>query len=71
MIFNVDNLEQYRNNILKRKKGYRFDDNISIYFLAGQWIFAKRNRIIIKKENWDIFKMEVIRYEQTSKEERA
>lgn len=71
MIFNVDNLEQYRNNILKRKKGYRFDDNISIYFLAGQWIFAKRNRIIIKKEDWDIFKMEVIRYEQTSKEKRA
>lgn len=61
MKFNVDNLEQYRNNILKKKKGYRFDDNISIYFLAGQWIFAKRNRIIIKKENWDIFKMEVIK----------
>lgn len=70
MIFNIDDLEKYRNNILKRKKGYRFDDNVSIYFLAGQWIFAKRNRIIIKKENWDIFKMEVIRYEQTSKEKR-
>ena len=30
MEFNVDNLEQYRNNILKRKKVYKFDDNISI-----------------------------------------
>lgn len=71
MIFNVDDLEKYRNNILKKKKGYRFEDNISIYFVANTWIFAKRNRILIRKENWDIFKMEVTRYEQTSKEKRA
>ncbi|WP_373211838.1 hypothetical protein [Fusobacterium mortiferum] len=71
MKFNIDNLEKYRNNILKKKRGYRFDNNISIYFIAGTWIFAKRNRILIRKENWDIFKMEVTRYEQTSKEKRA
>lgn len=70
MKFNIDNLEEYRNNIIKKKRGYRFDNNISIYFITGTWIFAKRNRILIRKENWDIFKMEVIRYEQTSKEKR-
>lgn len=70
MKFNIDNLEKYRNNILKKKRGYRFDNNISIYLIAETWIFAKRNRILIRKENWDIFKMEVIRYEQTNKEKR-
>ena len=71
MKFNIDNLEKYRNNILKKKRGYRFDENISLYFIGGTWIFAKRNRILIRKENWDMFKMEVTRYEQTSKEKRA
>lgn len=70
MKFNIDNLEEYRNNIIKKKRGYRFDNNISIYFIAETWVFAVRNRILIRKENWDIFKMEVIRYEQTSKEKR-
>lgn len=70
MKFNIDNLEEYRNNIIKKKRGYRFDNNISIYFITGIWIFAKRNRILIRKENWDIFKMEVIRYEQPNKEKR-
>lgn len=71
MKFNIDNLEKYRNNILKKKRGYRFDNNISIYFMAGTWIFAVRNRIRIREENWDMFKMEVTRYEQTGKEKRA
>lgn len=35
MKFNIDNLEKYRNNILKKKRGYRFDNNISIYFIAS------------------------------------
>ena len=71
MKFNIDKLEKYRNNILKKKRGYRFDNNISIYFMAGTWIFAVRNRIRIREENWDMFKMEVTRYEQTGKEKRA
>lgn len=49
MRFNVDSLEKYKVNILKKKRGYRFDENISIYFIGGTWIFAKRNRILIRK----------------------
>ena len=45
MKFNIDNLEKYRNNILKKKRGYRFDNNISIYLIAGTWIFAKRRNV--------------------------
>ncbi|MBM6874427.1 hypothetical protein [Fusobacterium mortiferum] len=59
MEFNVDNLEQYRNNILKRKKVYKFDDNISIYFLGGEWIFAIRNRIRVRNKDWEEFKLSV------------
>ncbi|AVQ18871.1 hypothetical protein [Fusobacterium mortiferum] len=59
MEFNSDNLEKYKKYILKNKKGYKFDNNISIYFLTGQWIFAKRNRIIIKNKDWEEFKLEV------------
>jgi len=61
--FNIDNLEKYRNNILKKKRGYRFDNNISIYFMAGQWIFAVRNRIRIREQNWEVFKGKVIKGE--------
>jgi hypothetical protein len=61
--FNIDNLEKYRNNILKKKRGYRFDNNISIYFMAGTWIFAVRNRIRIREENWEVFKGRVIKEE--------
>lgn len=61
MKFNIDNLEKYRNNILKKKRGYRFDNNISIYFIAGTWIFAKRNRIRIREQNWEVFKERVIK----------
>lgn len=60
MKFNVDNLEQYKKNILKKKKGYRFDDNISMYFLAGQWILAIRNRIRVRDKEWEEFKMRVV-----------
>ena len=49
MRFNINSLEKYKTNILKKKRGYRFDDNISIYFIAGTWIFAVRNRIRIRK----------------------
>ena len=63
MKFNIDNLEKYRNNILKKKRGCRFDNNISIYFMAGQWIFAVRNRIRIREENWEVFKERVIKEE--------
>ena len=63
MKFNIDNLEEYRNNILKKKRGYRFDNNISIYFIAGTWIFAVRNRIRIREENWEVFKGKVIKGE--------
>lgn len=63
MKFNIDNLEKYRNNILKKKRGYRFDNNISIYFIAGTWIFAKRNRIRIREQNWEVFKERVIKEE--------
>lgn len=63
MKFNIDNLEKYRNNILKKKRGYRFDNNISIYFMAGTWIFAVRNRIRIREENWEVFKERVIKEE--------
>lgn len=63
MKFNIDNLEEYRNNILKKKRGYRFDNNISIYFIAGTWIFAKRNRIRIREQNWEVFKERVIKEE--------
>ncbi len=63
MKFNIDNLEKYRNNILKKKRGYRFDNNISIYFMAGQWIFAVRNRIRIREQNWEVFKGKVIKGE--------
>lgn len=59
MKFNIDNLEKYRNNILKKKRGYRFDNNISIYFMAGTWIFAVRNRIRIREQNWEEFKLSV------------
>ncbi len=59
MEFNVDNLEQYRNNILKRKKVCKFDDNISIYFLGGEWIFAIRNRIRVRNKDWEEFKLSV------------
>lgn len=60
MKFNVDNLEQYKKNILKKKKGYRFDDNISMYFLAEQWILAIRNRIRVRAKGWEEFKTRVI-----------
>ncbi|WP_373076422.1 hypothetical protein [Fusobacterium mortiferum] len=63
MKFNIDNLEEYRNNIIKKKRGCRFDDNISIYFIAGTWIFAVRNRIRIREENWEVFKGKVIKGE--------
>lgn len=63
MKFNIDNLEKYRNNILKKKRGYRFDNNISIYFMAGTWIFAVRNRIRIREQNWEVFKERVIKEE--------
>lgn len=63
MKFNIDNLEEYRNNILKKKRGYRFDNNISIYFMAGTWIFAVRNRIRIREQNWEVFKERVIKEE--------
>lgn len=63
MKFNIDNLEKYRNNILKKKRGCRFDENISIYFIAGTWIFAVRNRIRIREENWEVFKERVIKGE--------
>lgn len=63
MKFNIDNLEEYRNNILKKKRGCRFDNNISIYFMAGTWIFAVRNRIRIREENWEVFKERVIKEE--------
>ena len=63
MTFNIDNLEKYRNNILKKKRGYRFDNNISIYFIAGTWIFAVRNRIRIREQNWEVFKGKVIKGE--------
>jgi len=61
--FNIDNLEKYRNNILKKKRGCRFDNNISIYFMAGTWIFAVRNRIRIREQNWEVFKGKVIKGE--------
>lgn len=63
MKFNIDNLEEYRNNIIKKKRGCRFDENISIYFIAGTWIFAVRNRIRIREENWEVFKERVIKEE--------
>lgn len=63
MKFNIDNLEKYRNNILKKKRGCRFDNNISIYFMAGTWIFAVRNRIRIREQNWEVFKERVIKEE--------
>lgn len=63
MKFNIDNLEEYRNNIIKKKRGCRFDENISIYFIAGTWIFAVRNRIRIREENWEVFKGRVIKEE--------
>ena len=63
MKFNIDNLEKYRNNILKKKRGYRFDNNISIYFMAGTWIFAVRKRIRIREQNWEVFKERVIKGE--------
>lgn len=59
MKFNVDNLEQYKKNILKKKKGYKFDNNISIYLLDGQWIFAIRNRIRVRNKDWEEFKLSV------------
>ncbi len=63
MKFNIDNLEKYRNNIIKKKRGCRFEDNISIYFMAGTWIFAVRNRIRIREQNWEVFKGKVIKGE--------
>lgn len=63
MKFNIDNLEKYRNNIIKKKRGCRFEDNISIYFIAGSWIFAVRNRIRIREQNWEVFKERVIKEE--------
>ncbi len=63
MKFNIDNLEEYRNNIIKKKRGCRFEDNISIYFIAGSWIFAVRNRIRIREQNWEVFKERVIKEE--------
>lgn len=63
MIFNIANLEKYKNSILKKKRGYRFDENISIYFIAGTWIFAVRNRIRIREQNWEVFKERVIKEE--------
>lgn len=63
MKFNIDNLEKYRNNILKKKRGCRFEDNILIYFVANTWIFAVRNRIRIREQNWEVFKGKVIKEE--------
>ncbi len=63
MRFNINSLEKYKTNILKKKRGYRFDDNISIYFIAGTWIFAVRNRIRIREQNWEVFKERVIKEE--------
>ncbi|WP_349764329.1 hypothetical protein [Fusobacterium sp. SYSU M8D902] len=76
MRFNINDLEKYRNKIMKsKKKVMKFDNGYSnIYLLSligNNWIFAKRNIIKVKNENWDMFKMEVFRYEQTSKEKRA
>lgn len=66
MEFNADNLEKYKKYILKSKKGYKFDNNVSIYFLGGQWIFAIRNRIRIKNKDWEEFKLK----DATAKKER-
>lgn len=35
MEFDVDNLEQYKKKFSKKKKGCKFDNNISIYLLDG------------------------------------
>lgn len=59
MRFNIENLEKYKTNILKKKGGYRFDENISIYFIAKTWIFAIRNRIRIREKEWGVFRAKV------------
>lgn len=70
MKFNVDNLEQYKKNILKKKKGCKFDNNISIYLLDGQWIFAIRNRIRVRNKDWEEFKLSVAAVEKERKNEK-
>lgn len=59
MRFNIENLEKYKVNILKKKRGYRFDDNVSIYFISNTWIFAIRNRIRIREKEWGVFRAKV------------
>lgn len=60
MKFNADNLEQYKKKFSKNKRVYKFDDNIAIYSLAGQWILAIRNRIRVKNKDWEKFKTRVV-----------
>jgi len=59
MEFDVDKLEQYKKKFSKKKKGCKFDNNISIYLLDGQWIFAIRNRIRVRNKDWEEFKLSV------------
>lgn len=69
MRFNINDLEKYRNKIMKsKKKVMKFDNGYSnIYLLSligNNWIFAKRNIVKVKNENWDMFKIEVTKEEK-------
>ena len=70
MGFNVDNLEQYKKKFSKNKKVYKFDDNIAIYSLAGQWIFTIKNMIKVRKKDWEEFKIRVAAIEKERKNEK-
>ncbi|WP_349763743.1 hypothetical protein [Fusobacterium sp. SYSU M8D902] len=75
MEFNINDLEKYKNKIMKlKKKVLKFDNGYSniysLILIGNNSIFDKRNIVKVKNENCDMFKMEIFRYEQTSKEKR-
>lgn len=75
MEFNINDLEKYKNKIMKLKnKVLKFDNGYSniysLILIGNNSIFDKRNIVKVKNENCDMFKMEIFRYEQISKEKR-
>lgn len=55
-------LEDFKNKILKGdKKIIKINKFYTIGLVNNTWIFAIRNRIRVKSEDWEIFKMKVIK----------
>lgn len=57
-------LEEFKNKVLELsgdKKIIKINKFYAIGLVNNTWIFAIRNRIRVKSEDWEIFKMKVIK----------